>query len=77
MHKRMHQTNSVNSKLYILNQYDLVQGSVKLPDTFLLPESVLFLVRENNDPIIWPKSTLVFSLEPVAAWFSARPGCEH
>lgn len=44
---------------------------------FLLPESVLFLLKENNDCIIWPKSALVFSLKPVGAWFSPGQGCEH
>lgn len=72
MQKKMNQANSLNSKPYILNQYDLVQGSMKLPDTFLRPQSVLFLLKENNDRIIWLKSALVFSLESVGAEFSAE-----
>lgn len=73
--KKMNQTNSMNSKPYILNQYDLVQGSMKLPDTFVQPQTVLFLLKENNDRIIWLKSVLVFSLEPVGAAFSAGQHC--
>lgn len=77
MQKKMNQTNSLNSKPYILNQYDLVQGSVNLPDTFVRPQSVLFLLKENNDRIIWLKSALVFSLEPVGARLSAGQRCAH
>lgn len=43
---------------------------------FWLPESVLFLLKANNERAIRPKSALVFSLEPVGASFSAGQGCE-
>lgn len=43
---------------------------------FSLPESVLFLLKANNERAIRPKSALVFSLELVGASFSAGQGCE-
>lgn len=73
MQKKMHQSKLLTSKPCILNQYDLTQGSVKMPDKILLPESVLFLLQANNDRIIWPKSALVFVLKPVGEWFSVGP----
>lgn len=58
--EKMQKGNSADSKLYILNQYEPAQDSVMVPDTFLLAESVLFLLKEKNDRIIWTKSALVF-----------------
>lgn len=75
----MQKGNSADSKLYILNQYEPAQDSVMVPDTFLLAESVLFLLKEKNDHIIWTKSALVFLHEPVRShmFFRTRPGSVH
>lgn len=77
--EKMQKGNSADSKLYILNQYEPAQDSVMVPDTFLLAESVLFLLKEKNDRIIWTKSALVFLHEPVRSHmsFRTRPGSVH